>query len=501
VSALLLAGCFDVPIVGGRCDAEHGCRADETCVEGFCRAPDEPDAGTPEQDGGYDGGLPVDGGPDAGADGGFDAGVDGGQDAGADGGQDAGVDGGQDAGVDGGGDAGFDGGYDAGQSACGTVDEECTPGGLSGETCWSLGRVLAGGSGPSCSAGCLIEGCGAVISDRPSLQQAVDEALATPQHEVIRLPAGTITMDGTSVSIDECGGGCGLDAGPLPYGVTVQGSAAGQTCLTGGGNKAIFEAISGRVEVRDLCFIDVRRAIFLKAGGVVDHCLFRNDTQAGGPLVELEGEATVTANRFEADVNLSAAVALAGADAVVAMNVFDGLYGDAVGDLGGAIQLAALSGTTHVDHNTIRVGANGVGVNATVDTFTLCLRNNVIVGDNGTSSEGVVFSNDNFGGSGECAGGVGTGANLNRDHDKACETNGNDCTTLCDGEGILCDVVVDPGLNADLCPDAAAQDIAVDLGYDLVDGDAATFNSSAPDLGARESGSTRSYGGEASTCP
>jgi hypothetical protein len=70
--------------------------------------------------------------------------------------------------------------------------------------------------------------------------------------------------------------------------------------------------------------------------------------------------------------------------------------------------------------------------------------------------------------------------------------------------GPACDLGVDPGFAGDdlcLAPASLLVDGGEETGADLVDGDPALFIGAAPDVGARESGSSRSYGGSASVCP
>jgi hypothetical protein len=70
----------------------------------------------------------------------------------------------------------------------------------------------------------------------------------------------------------------------------------------------------------------------------------------------------------------------------------------------------------------------------------------------------------------------------------------------------LCDLAVQPGFSGPgLCLDAASLLIdpatGVDLGYDLVDGLPELFLGGVPEIGARESGSSRQFGSTNSTCP
>jgi hypothetical protein len=55
----------------------------------------------------------------------------------------------------------------------------------------------------------------------------------------------------------------------------------------------------------------------------------------------------------------------------------------------------------------------------------------------------------------------------------------------------------------DLCIDAVSDlvDSGTDLGYDMRDFSALDYQGAAPEVGARESGVSREYGGVPSVCP
>ena len=101
-----------------------------------------------------------------------------------------------------------------------------------------------------------------------------------------------------------------------------------------------------------------------------------------------------------------------------------------------------------------------------------------------------------------CAGGSRKNANLGSCAPAASVT----CSTHCNaGDRALCDTIATPSFEADgTCPLATSVlvDAGADLGLDLVDNDpAAFFLGAAPDLGGRERGSSRVYGGTSYSCP
>jgi hypothetical protein len=98
--------------------------------------------------------------------------------------------------------------------------------------------------------------------------------------------------------------------------------------------------------------------------------------------------------------------------------------------------------------------------------------------------------------------------NVNRNHVLGCAGDAGNCTNYCTapvGTIRLCDLAVDPGwANPELCLLPAFNDLidaGLDLGYDLLDDGPPLFFGSAPDVGAREAGTSRRYGAYLSTCP
>jgi hypothetical protein len=169
-----------------------------------------------------------------------------------------------------------------------------------------------------------------------------------------------------------------------------------------------------------------------------------------------------------------------------------------IGDFDVAIHYAIATGANRIDHNSVhlRLG-NGtalmiISANPQND---FCLRNNIFAGN--AASVGVDFSNATRIRSCD---GVGSGSNSVVAHGTTCQTRCIDC----DGNGPACDLSIDPGFTSDdLClpPGNGLIDEGRDVGADMVDGDPADWLGTAPEVGAREAGSTRTYGGSVSTCP
>jgi len=160
-------------------------------------------------------------------------------------------------------------------------------------------------------------------------------------------------------------------------------------------------------------------------------------------------------------------------------------------------QVGADGGTTIVDHNTVwGTGPSSTTVVSMSDVTGLCFRNNVLFSSD--ASLGLALDDVTF--SASC--GVASVQN-NVNYGNGADCSGSQCALYCTSGG-MCDRAVDPSLAwPSLClPKAnALVDSGLKLGYDMWDGDVALYNGLAPDVGARESGVTRTYGGTASSCP
>ena len=177
------------------------------------------------------------------------------------------------------------------------------------------------------------------------------------------------------------------------------------------------------------------------------------------------------------------------------------------GPFDNAIFLDGAGGTaTFVDHNSIwltgELGSTGVNLQ---NASGICYRNNIVYGDN--DSTGLDLDTVSFGSSGDC-GGAATQNNVNLNHNTICKEVNTECADYCAGGGILCDVSDDPNFQDEhLCITPVANALinaGIDVGYDMVDDDpdVEKYNGSAPEVGARESGVSRMYGGVTSpACP
>jgi cysteine-rich repeat protein len=442
--------------------------------------------------------------------------------------------------------------------------ENCEASADDGKTCWEMGMVAGGGNGTyTCANDCSGPnplGCdGGLIDNETQVATAVGEVEAVikaeAQRMVIRVQPGTMTMTQT-ITVDE--------GGPQPfYGITLEPLNGAGTVIFDGTANPMFSLASENIEMRDFefqgaggraisapgdtvllegldfsgafnpavellgvdgqvlnsSFTDVSTGVHIPAGGTspgnhtVDHNLFVNTNQAPLSLISVETAGnTISANRLEHNegtINNAVGVSATSEDITIAMNVIYGpfKYGIRVDDNGNTGTITA------IDHNSIHQptdNSGGGGDEAAIrvrNINILCMRNNAvkshannialeisggaIVGDNAACTDA----------------GVGSGENSMVGPTDVCNgTNGGntDCSNECDGGGPLCDLSDDPAwVDAELCLPSgnALINSGSDLGYDLFDGDAATHVGPFPDVGARESGTSRSYGAILSTCP
>lgn len=163
-----------------------------------------------------------------------------------------------------------------------------------------------------------------------------------------------------------------------------------------------------------------------------------------------------------------------------------------------------------IDQNSIWLSGNSRGIGFWSEAAaSVCYRSNIIWGSGfstGLQLDGITLSatcpmapsNDN----------------VARNHLVTC--TGNQCAGNCAGAvnptGPMCNLTTDPGYslatNAErpfLCLRPAPGNLLIDagpnLGYHMIDNSTALFNGAAPDIGARESGATRAFGGAPSICP
>jgi hypothetical protein len=351
--------------------------------------------------------------------------------------------------------------------------EACDGQAFGDDSCLARGRRTGGGL--VCTPSCVVDasGCGPVIDTPEALVSAVAEANARDVATTIAIPAGTYTLtaplvlSGPAITLEPMDGVVRLSGD-----VAVRVESAGST-------------------VRNLAFVDVTTAVVIDAQDVTfSGNAVRAETRAGAALVQVEmtaAAARVSANHFLSTPTSQSAIVIDGAqDTRVEMNVIDGAYTYAV-------DVARPGGALKLDQNSLRLGA-GTGVRFDArPNATLCVRNNAIVVDaNATAFD--VSMQARFG----ACDAIDTGHN-------AVGGAGTPCSGtcgLCAGAGPLCAAEAAFADEA-LCPatGSALIDDGADLGLDLVDDDEARFLGARPDVGAREAGSTRAFGGAASTCP
>ncbi len=364
----------------------------------------------------------------------------------------------------------------AGGCGDGTRDpgEECDGADFADASCLQFG-LRAGDGQLSCDGACLLDAstcAGGVIDSVAQLVGAVEDARASNRPSTIRIEAGTYDLTAPLVL-----SGAAVTLQPLDGPVVLRGDVA------------IRVEASGSA-VQFLSFEDTTTAARIIGDGVTfEGNDVRNLATAAASQVHVTGaDAIVRSNRFRSGPPSTSAIRIEGAlDARVRMNVIDGAYTV-------ALDLSQPDGSARVDHNSVR-SASGTAVRLDARAnVNLCLRNNALQIAAGATGYDVsmqtrlktcdaVSSGDN------AIGGAGT----------LCTGRCTDC----DNSGALCDPAVDPAFTDDgLCLPAGSPliDAARDVGADLIDVDAAAFRGQGPDIGARESMSSRAFGGVASIC-
>ncbi len=395
---------------------------------------------------------------------------------------------------------------------CGNDVAECTEacdgGDLNGETCLSQGYLLGGGSGIECNSGCdgfLTLGgrcAGRSINSESDIDAAIAEAYATDGHEVISIWDGNYDLQDCFV-LDECGGGpC---TPPLPYGITFKPRSGEVILINDSCAGPIFEVHTGNNVFDNLQFKDTDFAIDLLPGADAGNNELKNlyfdNSNAPGEIIRVGSDGNVIeANRFRNDSGDlgTSAISVYGENNVVSMNVIYGAFASAI-LLDGA---DSDGGITFVDHNSIwlrdQAGSTGVTFN---NASGVCYRNNIVYGDN--DSTGLYLSAVGFATGAEC-GGTSTQNNVNLNHATECADAAGECAAFCTGGGILYDRSDDPDFqNNQLCLSVLSGlvDTGIDVGYDMWDDSPDDYNGAAPEVGARESGVSRYYGGVISSCP
>lgn len=349
--------------------------------------------------------------------------------------------------------------------------EACDGQAFADDSCLARGRRAGGGL--VCTPSCVVDasGCGPVIDTPEALVGAVADANARDVATTIAIPAGTyaltapLVLSGPAITLEPLDGVVRLSGD-----VAVRVEAAGST-------------------VRNLAFVDVTIAAVIDAQDVTfSGNAVRAETRAGAALVQVAAaRARVSANHFLSTPTSQSAIVIEGAqDTRVEMNVIDGAYTY-------AIDVDRPGGALKLDQNSLRLSA-GTGVRFDArPNADLCVRNNAIVVDANATAYAIVMQ-ARFG----ACDAIDTGHN-------AVGGAGTPCSGTCDlcaGAGPLCAAEAAFADEA-LCPatGSALIDDGADLGLDLVDDDEARFLGARPDVGAREAGSTRAFGGAASTCP
>ncbi len=399
----------------------------------------------------------------------------------------------------------------------GTIDtnEVCDGANLGGETCLSQGYLQGTGAGLACAYDCEsfdISGCtGGIVDSVSQIQAAIDEAYATGTHQTVQIEGGSYTPS-TSFTLDECGGAA---CTTTPVGVTLEPAPGETVCFTPTGSFPVFDVTTGNNQFRNLCFDEVGQGFHFNAGddgggNLVRNCRFDNTTTQ--PDIQVWVESTgnqILANWFTSTTSSLGTRAIWVTDEgnTVAMNAISGPYQYAI-QIGTG---AGATAVTRIDHNSIEITGNlGGGGVYLLNAYQICYRNNIVYGD-GTST-GLNLGALSFPGGTDC-GGSGNGvANVTENHGVQCSDVSGNCAIYCNGSSTtvdLCDLTTNPGWsNDELClspgSNALIDSAVTGLGqaYDHDDSTPGVdYAGSGPDVGAREAGTTRTFGGVDSTCP
>ncbi len=399
-----------------------------------------------------------------------------------------------------------------GPSTCGNglldAGEVCDGVNLGGETCFYQGYRPGGGvltCNPVCTGFDLAACAGGLINSTTQLQAAVDEAYGTGARQEIAIRVASFTLS-SSIVFDECGGSC---TGGQPFGVLIRPFGSVAVRFTPTGAFPAFDVVTGNNVFEDLGFYEATAAVRLQGGSdaggnILARNLFENSATAPGQLLEVDSDMNeILANRF-VNANAAGTVALLVTEDgnTLAMNLFDGYFD-------WAVMLHTFPVTvdqvTFFDHNSVRITGGGGGVFLSAAS-EICYRNNIVFGDSTTTGL-FVAGNVAIAGAASC-GGTRAEVNVNANHATDCTQAG--CLIYCSGSDTsadLCDLAVDPGWSSSLlCLGAASSLIdgatATWMGYDFNDATPAPdYLGSAPDVGARESQTSRSFGAVTSSCP
>ncbi|MFC1611298.1 DUF4215 domain-containing protein [Myxococcota bacterium] len=394
------------------------------------------------------------------------------------------------------------------QDGVASVGEMCDGTDLKGETCLSRGYRRGEGPGLACRATCdgfvVTECSGGPLDSLTQISGALADAHGMNGHAVISIHAGIYLVDEPLV-LDECGGEC---TDGRPFGVTLRPVDGDNVIFRDAVDRgALFQVRTGNNMLTGFVFQDVDYAIELLAGvdagdNVIHHILFENVAVPPRTAIKVSSKHnTIEANRF---ANLSGSQGERAAEVkiegnTIAMNVIFGPFKETL----------KLKGTgdvdiTFVDHNSLWVVGQPASTAVLIEDLSgLCYRNNIIYGDG--QSIGIELKRSiELADSADCGGRM-TKNNINGNHDVEClDDLLGQCDTFCASAGPMCDLDHDPEFSDEgLClpPGSPLIDAGLDVGYDTWDSSPLGFNGEMPDLGARESGAARAYGGEVSFCP
>lgn len=363
-----------------------------------------------------------------------------------------------------------------GECGDGTRDpaEACDGADLGDASCLQFGR-RAGAGGLACGSGCVLDpsACsGGPIDSVPQLTGAIEDARARAAPTTIAIEAGTydlaspLVLSGSAITLE-----------PLDGVVVLRGGVA-------------LRVEAADSVVRSLVFEDTTTAAVISGRGVTfEHNDVRNPNTAASAQIQASGDAVaIRSNLFRTTPTSGSAIVLdGGTDARVEMNVIDGPYTTAT-------DFADPSGSVRFDHNSLRLPSGTAARLRTAANVNLCVRNNAVHVSAGAVGYDVAMQTRL-----KTCDGVSSGTNAIGGGGTLCTGRCNDC----DNQGALCAIEVDPAFVDGLClPGGSALiDAGRDVGVDLVDANAATYQGDAPDVGAREAMTSRSFGGAASSCP
>jgi hypothetical protein len=392
--------------------------------------------------------------------------------------------------------------------------EVCDGDDLRGQSCWSLGVLQNGGGGLRCALGCLAYDFSGCIDQIPinrvdRLDQALTETYGAPGADTISIVSGTLTL-GQALVIDEC---------------------PSSNCPTGEPAGVTLRALNGPVTLHASCAVNDQWAVIVRspknrivglriescAGGVLVERSAPNTTLSHNALAQWANNAnaalaqvhasdcTLEANHFVAENAGSAkyAINLEGQNPhlfegnKVAMNAIYGAF-----TIGIRVYYSTGTRPTELAHNSIWWGELGststvYGVQLVFVGTGVCYHNNIISGH--PMSTGLVLTNIS---PAACA--VPSRNNVNLGSGTPC--TGPGCGDYCGALNYpFCDLNVAPGFaDGYLCLGLAGApliDDGVNVGWDMNDEVAASlWDGNGPEVGARENGVGRRFGGLESRC-